>query len=51
MAQKELRYSRVKMSSRLSSDEAVVSYADETDQTDLPAFLRKNGSEGTGRKS
>ena len=50
MAQKELRYTRVKMSSRLSSDAAVVSYADETDRSDLPAFPRKNGSEGAGRK-
>ena len=51
MAQKELRYSRVKMSSRLSSDEVVSYAADETDRGDIPAFLRRKSSEGKGRKT
>lgn len=50
MAQKELRYSRVKMSSRLSSDEVLQYSADETDRTDIPSFLRRKSSEGKGRK-
>ncbi len=50
MASKELRYNRVKMSSRLSSSENVAFCADETDRHDVPAFLRRKSSEGTGRK-
>ncbi len=51
MAQKELHYSRYRMASRLSSDEVVLRYADETDQTATPAFLRRKTSEGRGRKT
>lgn len=51
MARKELHYSRVKMSSRLSSDEMVMQYADETDAAGVPAYLRKKSSERTGRKN
>ena len=50
MAQKELLYSRVKMSSRSSSDEVVARYSDETQRGDVPAYLRRKSSEGTGRK-
>ena len=51
MARKELHYSRVKMSSRLSSDEVLMRYADETEAVDIPAYLRMKSSEGTGRKN
>jgi Ca-activated chloride channel family protein len=51
MASKELHYNRYRMASRLSSDEVVHRYADETEQTEIPAFLRKKRSEGTGRKT
>lgn len=51
MAQKELRYSQVKMSSRLSSDDFLRYAADETDRGDIPAFLRRKSSEGKGRKA
>ena len=51
MAQKELRYSQVKMSSRLSSDDVLRYSADETDRGDIPAFLRRKSSEGKGRKA
>jgi Ca-activated chloride channel family protein len=51
MAQKELRYSQVKMSSRLSSDDVLRYAADETDRGDIPAFLRRKSSEGKGRKA
>ena len=51
MARKELHYSRVKMSSRLSSGEVVMRYADETEAVDMPAYFRMKSSEGTGRKN
>ncbi len=51
LAQKELRYSQVKMSSRLSSDDFLRYAADETDRGDIPAFLRRKSSEGKGRKA
>ena len=51
MAQKELSYSRMKMSSRLSSAEMAQYSADETSRTDIPAFLRRKSSEGKGRKA
>jgi len=51
MAQKELHYSRYRMASRLSSDEVVARYADETAASERPAFLRRKSSEGKGRKS
>lgn len=50
MAQKELYYSRARFSSRLSTDEVVHRYADETHEGVIPAFLRKKSSEGRGRK-
>jgi Ca-activated chloride channel family protein len=51
LAQKELRYNQVKMSSRLSSDDVLLYAADETDRGDIPAFLRRKSSEGKGRKT
>jgi Ca-activated chloride channel family protein len=51
MAQKELHYSRYRMASRLSSDEVVLRYADETAASEKPSFLRRKSSEGKGRKS
>ncbi len=51
MAQKELRYSRVKMSSRLSSEEVLQYSADETDRADIPSYLRRKSAEGKGRKA
>ncbi len=40
-----------KQASRLSSGEVMSRYADETNQTETPAFLRRKSSEGTGRKT
>jgi Ca-activated chloride channel family protein len=51
MASKELRYSSMKMSSRLSSQENVAFCLDETSSNDVPAYLRRKTSEGTGRKT
>ena len=51
MAQKELSYSRMKMSSRLSSAEMAQYSEDETSRTDIPAFLRRKSAEGKGRKA
>ena len=51
MAQTELSYSRMKMSSRLSSAEMAQYSEDETSRTDIPAFLRRKSAEGKGRKA
>ncbi len=51
MAQKELSYGRMKMSSRLSSAEMAQYNVDETSRTDIPSFLRRKSSEGKGRKA
>ena len=51
MASKELRYSSMKMSSRLSSQENVAFCVDETSRNDVSAYLRRKGSEGEGENS
>ena len=51
MAQKELSYGRMKMSSRLASAEMAQYNVDETSRTDIPSFLRRKRSEGKGRKA
>jgi hypothetical protein len=51
LAQKELSYSRMKMSSRLSSAEMAQYSVDETSRTGIPSFLRRKTSEGKGRKA
>jgi Ca-activated chloride channel family protein len=50
MAAKEMRYSSMKMSSRLASVEEVRYCMSETDSSEVPAFLRRKASEGTGRR-
>ena len=49
MASKELRYSSAKMSSRLASQGDIRFSVDETNSTNVPAYLRRKGSEGSGR--
>jgi len=49
MMGKELRFSAMRMSSRLAAKSEVRYSADETDQA-MPAFLRKKSQEGKGRK-
>lgn len=50
MAAKEMLFNTVKMSQRLVSVEESHSFTDETERTDMPTFLRRKSSEGTGRK-
>lgn len=50
MAAKEMRYSGMKMSSRLASSEEARYLVSETESNELPAFLRRKASEGTGRR-
>jgi Ca-activated chloride channel family protein len=50
MAAKEIRYSGKKMSSRLASVEEARYCMSETDNSEVPAFLRRKASEGTGRR-
>jgi Ca-activated chloride channel family protein len=49
MMSKEVRFSAMRMSSRLSSKEEARYSADETELV-IPAFLRKKSQEGRGRK-
>jgi Ca-activated chloride channel family protein len=50
MAQKEMLYSSGKMRSRLVAKFECSQVADETASFEVPAFLRRKASEGTGRK-
>lgn len=50
MLSKEVRFSAMRMSSRLSAKSEVRYSVDETDLV-IPAFLRKKGQEGTGRRA
>ncbi len=49
MMRKEVRFSAMRMSGRLSAKSEVRYSVDETDMV-IPAFLRKKGQEGRGRK-
>ena len=49
MMSKEVRFSAMRMSSRLSAKSECRYSADETDSA-IPAFLRKKSQEGRGRK-
>lgn len=50
MAVKEMEYSRMRTARRLVSKSEVLFSASETESADVPAFLRRKGSEGEGRK-
>jgi Ca-activated chloride channel family protein len=50
MAQKELAYSARVFETRLVAKHEASFSLDETDRTDIPAFLRKKTSEGRGRR-
>jgi Ca-activated chloride channel family protein len=50
MAAKEMMFNTVKMSRRLASSVEVQYSIDETESTEVPAFLRRKGSEGSGRR-
>lgn len=50
MASKEMMFSSIKMSRRLASAEETHFSIDETESVDVPAFLRRKGSEGSGRR-
>lgn len=50
MASKEMMFSSIKMSRRLASTQETHFSIDETESADVPAFLRRKGSEGSGRK-
>jgi Ca-activated chloride channel family protein len=50
MAAKEMSYNSMRMRSRLVSAREDMSVADETDNVEVPAFLRRKSSEGTGRR-
>ncbi len=50
MASKEMMFNSVKMSRRLTPAAEASFSLDETNSTEVPAFLRRKNSEGTGRK-
>jgi len=50
MAAKEMMFNTVKMSRRLASSVEVQYSIDETESTEVPAFLRRKSSEGSGRR-
>jgi Ca-activated chloride channel family protein len=50
MAAKEIHYNQRRMSTRLAAVQEAVYSGDETNAENIPAFLRRKGSEGTGRR-
>jgi hypothetical protein len=50
MAAKELRYSSRKLASRLAATHESAYSASETDSLSIPAYLRRKGEEGKGRR-
>ena len=50
MASKEMLFSSRKMGRRLNASVESYAVADETESTEIPAYLRRKGEEGTGRK-
>lgn len=50
MAAKEIHYNQRRMSTRLAAVQEMRYSGDETNAQDIPAFLRRKGSERTGRR-
>jgi Ca-activated chloride channel family protein len=50
MAAKEIHYNQRRMSTRLAAVQEMLYSGDETNAQNIPAFLRRKGSEGTGRR-
>ena len=50
MAAREMSYNSMKIRNRLASAVEDAGIADETENFNIPAFLRRKGSEGLGRR-